>query len=618
MTAKRALYADRDARPTMLPVDLAGIPAELRAENRWVLWRLDWKDNRWSKVPYAPSGRKASSTDAATWTNFGAVERMYNRHNHSGYDGIGFMLGDGWAGIDLDGVRDPETLQTHQAARDLIESHGGYSDISPSGTGYKIIGKGKWNADWHRKEFPAFGGEIEVYDAARYFTIVGHGSRLKMDLETLVADLNIQPLLDELAVLGSTSKKPTETTPCQPTPITEDDNSLLAEARQAKNGAKFARLWAGDTSEYGGDDSRADLALCSMLAFWTGPDAGRIDQLFRQSALMRSKWDEQHGATTYGERTIAFALKDRTEFHKPRAPRVTRLSPSTNGKHRATGSDIADDEPQTATEIILAYLRERYRPVFRAGNSIHTEDGDTIPMNVAVAVPTTALINRLAAAVDAPRYSEAAGGGVKREALPSLFRKWGSTAWGDLLDSLPDEDAANLGADAPAAETFRRLVREAMLSEVVLGDIIGKEGVMQTERRSLIGWCERFAKPGRWASIRSKRCWCKRRELAGGEIELMVAIRHELFAQLKADRRLCEMGAKAFARRAKKYGVGESTTRERPGGHNAIVLAPEIVADLTDTLPEDADSNLRDFEIPNFTPEGGATCRGVQTELNPL
>ena len=48
----------------------------------------------------------------------------------------------------------------------------------------------------------------------------------------------------------------------------------------ARNGADFDRLWHGDTAGYP-SHSEADLALCYMLAFWTGRDPGRIDRLFR-------------------------------------------------------------------------------------------------------------------------------------------------------------------------------------------------------------------------------------------------------------------------------------------------------------------------------------------------
>jgi hypothetical protein len=59
---------------------------------------------------------------------------------------------------------------------------------------------------------------------------------------------------------------------------------------------------------HGGDHSRADLALCAELAIWTKKDAAWMDRLFRQSALMRPKWDEARGTHTYGQRTIGKAL----------------------------------------------------------------------------------------------------------------------------------------------------------------------------------------------------------------------------------------------------------------------------------------------------------------------
>jgi primase-polymerase (primpol)-like protein len=91
------------------------------------------------------------------------------------------------------------------------------------------------------------------------------------------------------------------------------DAEVINRAMSAVNGAKFRRLWAGDTSGYrheGNDGhSEADLALCSLLAFWTGPDPERIDRLFRRSGLMRPKWDGRRGERTYGAVTIGEALR---------------------------------------------------------------------------------------------------------------------------------------------------------------------------------------------------------------------------------------------------------------------------------------------------------------------
>jgi hypothetical protein len=80
--------------------------------------------------------------------------------------------------------------------------------------------------------------------------------------------------------------------------------------------------------------------------------------------------------------------------------------------------------------------------------------------------------------------------------------------------------------------------------------------------------------------VRSYRLWCRRDELAGGELVLRVAIRCELFAQVQADRRLVEMPPKTFALRAAAYQVGRSQADERPQGRRAILLDAEFVVDL--------------------------------------
>jgi hypothetical protein len=87
-------------------------------------------------------------------------------------------------------------------------------------------------------------------------------------------------------------------------------------------------------------------------------------------------------------------------------------------------------------------------------------------------------------------------------------------------------------------------VRESLLTAVTLGRNLRSkaEVVTETERRSLIDWCYRFAEEGPWRSIRSYRCWCKLSPSTEGEVELMVAIRHELLSQVGADRRLRQLG----------------------------------------------------------------------------
>jgi hypothetical protein len=68
-------------------------------------------------------------------------------------------------------------------------------------------------------------------------------------------------------------------------------DEVIDLCRKAKNAAKFEDLYdAGNTAAYGGDDSSADLALVSMLAFYT-QDPARLEEIFNGSALaQRPKW----------------------------------------------------------------------------------------------------------------------------------------------------------------------------------------------------------------------------------------------------------------------------------------------------------------------------------------
>ena len=87
-------------------------------------------------------------------------------------------------------------------------------------------------------------------------------------------------------------------------PVDLDDQELLDRAMRARNGSDFAALWDGRWQDRYGSQSEADLALCSLLAFWTGRNPDRIDRMFRASGLMRPKWERDD----YRQRTLDAAI----------------------------------------------------------------------------------------------------------------------------------------------------------------------------------------------------------------------------------------------------------------------------------------------------------------------
>lgn len=271
-------------RPTALLVQPEGIPNVLKAERRWVCWRYVWKqrDSRWSKIPHTPTGRFAESDNSSTWTTFDSALVAYEECH---FDGIGFCLGHGWAGIDIDGI----------TSGPLIDRLPCYREVSPSGTGVKAIGRS------HR-----IGGEIKskatTWSGARYFAITGQGQG--------DPTVDITELLDEwFAPAPSTGTSLPSYIQRGDTRGSEHiesftDDEVVARALASPQADKFIRLVRGDLSDYGGDHSRADQALVCILAYWCQGDMEQVDRMFRQSGLMRDKWK----SASYRRATLSKAV----------------------------------------------------------------------------------------------------------------------------------------------------------------------------------------------------------------------------------------------------------------------------------------------------------------------
>ena len=283
------------------------IPRSLREAPQWVCWKSEDRQGRSTKIPYdARTGRRASSTDPATWTTYEQAIGTFEQAPD--LDGIGFVFTrtDPFCGVDLDDCID-ENGVFEPWAKQIIDRFSTYTEVSPSGRGVKLFLRGELPRRGNRK------GRIEIYDHARYFTVT---SRRLSESPTEIAER--QEELDELhAELFGRPEEGGGRGPSEASryPLEISDDELLVKARAAKNGPKLTALFDhGDLSEYGGDDSAADLALCSLLAFWCGPDPRRIDRLFRRSALIRPKWDSPRGGGTYGSRTISRALEGTSPY----------------------------------------------------------------------------------------------------------------------------------------------------------------------------------------------------------------------------------------------------------------------------------------------------------------
>lgn len=144
------------------------IPDELRIVSQWHCWRLE-KNNKGEdvKIPRQVNGSHAKSNDSSTWTDF---ETAVDASQF--YSGLAFEITDPWTGIDLDDCIDDSGIKPW-CIEILCRFDGvGFAEVSPSGTGIKILTRGRKPAgSGSQKKFDE--GGIECYDNRRFWAITG-------------------------------------------------------------------------------------------------------------------------------------------------------------------------------------------------------------------------------------------------------------------------------------------------------------------------------------------------------------------------------------------------------------------------------------------------------------
>lgn len=311
------------------------LPAGMKELHHWVLWKVAERDGRPTKVPIrADSGLPAEADNQTTWSSYEATKEAFEK-GRGGAAGIGFVFhrSSMISGIDLDHCLNPATGEIDQWAKTYLDRLNSYSEISPSGSGLHVIVKGTipvTGADGGRKK--ALKGDgyrpdaaIEMYSNKRFFTMTGN---VLPGYPQTVEDRQ-----DELTALyneifgpvksdgGKAADRGQDAAKGKPVDQNGQEHlDILDKTKErmfsSANGPEILKLYNGDISAYGGDDSAADLALCNHLAFYCNKNPRLMEALFRQSKLMRDKWDEARGATTYGHMTIVKAIADTTECYQ--------------------------------------------------------------------------------------------------------------------------------------------------------------------------------------------------------------------------------------------------------------------------------------------------------------
>lgn len=293
-----------------MQVQLEKIPQYLKDNGQFCNWRYELRDGNQTKVPYmSGTKRKANVDDPTTFTAFDTAASA------TGYDGIGIRVSNDTVGIDLDHcMEEGKLLPWAQTIVDRFDAT--YIEISPSGEGIRIFSLLPGGFEYDTQTYYIKKDNIEVY-------IPGHTNRFLTVTGNTINGADVTETAESLVwLLDTYMRRPTPPTPAVAAPAESylSDDEVIVKAASSKNGEKFKRLWNGDITGYK-SQSEADAALVSILAFWCSGDKAQMDRLFRQSSLMREKWDSLRGADTYGNISIEKAVSRMTDYYKPIIPR---------------------------------------------------------------------------------------------------------------------------------------------------------------------------------------------------------------------------------------------------------------------------------------------------------
>ena len=288
------------------------IPDELKREKRWCLYKIIQRDGKNTKLPLMPNGKPAKSNDKTTWNSY---EDCITSLNQNIGDGLGFMLGDGYIGIDIDKVSDDifvYSMDYHAKSMtaDFLRGISTYAEISPSKTGLHFIGKGE--VPGIRKRYK----NLEIYDKDRFFTITGNIIKDRDRNKIINIDSELSPLYEKympkINVINSENKRnPTVTSYNGEQDVLE---KLFDRGYFSYTGEDLRRIYYGNYKSYFNSRSEADFFMLQRLLYYTA-DVEQSISFMENSGLKREKWYKRRGNTDYIHYIADKAISSINQFY---------------------------------------------------------------------------------------------------------------------------------------------------------------------------------------------------------------------------------------------------------------------------------------------------------------
>ena len=272
------------------------VPDEMKARKNWVAVKT-WKSAEKDKLSKRPidcnTGNYAESDNPETWTTFDKALEYVREH---GGTTIAYALDgkDKVSCVDIDRCFDENGELSETAKEALKRSGATYAEKSVSGNGLHIFGK----TDGMDLRTFSKGGDLEFYQKEQFIAMTGDGAKTKdlVNFDTCGMKPYLESKCEKRIEWKGVCKGENGLS-------SMSDKDVVEKAREAKNGDKFKRLYAGEDLQK--NHSNSDMSLMNLLAYWCNGDKEQMLRIFATSGLFRP-----NKSADYYEHTAIKALRE--------------------------------------------------------------------------------------------------------------------------------------------------------------------------------------------------------------------------------------------------------------------------------------------------------------------
>lgn len=265
------------------------LPKEIIQKGLFCGWKLTDR----GKVPYnLRTGELAKANDKTTFASYIEVLTSYENWvkkdtNGKLIGGFGLGIFNGISAVDIDHCVD-ENGEPNEMAQDIIDFFQSYTELSPSGTGIRILFKTNLK-DFDSSQYYInkrdIGLEIYIEGVTSKFVTITGNTMLSSELREIEEAELYSNVLNKY--MRKQTKKQSN---CAKSVIKASDVNLDVFIQRD---TKLNELWYKAATGAGGTESEDDLALCSKLAFYLQRDFDAIYNAFINSPYFNSK-DDAH------------------------------------------------------------------------------------------------------------------------------------------------------------------------------------------------------------------------------------------------------------------------------------------------------------------------------------